>query len=84
MNCKCKHGLTVGTCWTCKTGKRIKPPKEIKGDGLFHGIDIKYPEGHDSWSWNWDAKRRAAWEETKERVREEQLKMIPKTPCDIG
>jgi hypothetical protein len=25
---KCKHGLTVGTCYTCKTGKRIEPAEK--------------------------------------------------------
>lgn len=24
---KCKHGLSMGTCWTCKTGERIQPEK---------------------------------------------------------
>lgn len=55
---KCKHGLTIGTCWTCKTGERIKEPVQnpkrvIRGDGLFHAIEVKHPGGKMYSRWQW-------------------------------
>ena len=87
---KCKHGLKVGTCWTCKTGERIKPSGESKkGDGLFHEIEI-HRCGHDNWNWPGSQTKRIEKDmglkpnKTLEAEGNGPWFPIPKTPCDIG